>query len=103
MQEKICTECGFEGKPVAQCKMSFFVDVALWVTVVNLVFFTGFLPLLLIPTVWTLYHIIKFNSVKCPECESLNMVSRNSRAGKRAIERKKNPIKIWKGDAAQTN
>lgn len=103
MQEKICTECGFEGKPIAQCKMSFIVDVALWVTIVNLVFFTGFLPLLLISAAWTTYHVIKFNSVKCPECESLSMVSKNSRAGKRAKHRNDNPIKVWKGDAAQTN
>lgn len=100
MQEKICTECGFEGKPVAQCKMSFIVDVAIWMTAVNLFFFTGFLPIMLIPVAWTTYHLIKFNSVKCPECESLNMVSKNGRAGKQAMLRKLNPVKIWKSEAA---
>lgn len=101
MTDKVCTECGFEGQPIAQCKMSFFVDVALWVTVFNIVFFTGLFQLLVIPAAWTAFHLFKFNSVKCPECESLNMVSKTGRAGKAALERKKNPVKVWKGDQAK--
>ena len=101
MKDKVCTECGFEGKPIAQCKMSFIVDVAIWVTVFNLVFFTGLFQLFIIPAAWTLFHLVKFNSVKCPHCESLSMVSPQGRRGKKALDRKNNPIRIWKGDKAQ--
>lgn len=98
MKDKICTSCGYEGKPVAQCKMSFMVDVALWITAINLVAFTALLPLLLIPAAWTTFHVIKFNSVKCPECESLDMVSKSSRKGKAAVARRDSDSTIWTAD-----
>lgn len=88
MKNKICTECGFIGEPIPQLKSSFAVDAVIWLYFGFLAGMSQLLPLLLIPAGWTIYHIIRFNSVKCPECESLEMVSLYSHAGKEAM---KNP------------
>ena len=97
MKEKICSSCGYEGKPVAQSKMSFIVDLVIWMVTFNLVAMSGILPLFLIPVSWTVYHIVRFNSVQCPKCERLDMVSKRSHKGKLAKTREEN-LHIWTAD-----
>ena len=94
MKEKICTHCGYEGQPVPQSKMSFIVDLVMWMVTFNLVAFTGILYLFAVPAGWTLYHVIKLNSVQCPKCEHLDMVSKKSRSAKETKERMEN-VHIW--------
>ncbi len=93
MKNKICTECGHIGKPIPQKKSSFAVDAVIWMIFVFGAGMSQFLPLLLVPLAWSIYHIVRFNSVKCPACESLEMVSLNSRRGK-AMERDPHPMHI---------
>ena len=85
MKQRVCTNCGYVGEPISQCAASFFVDAFIWLTVASVTLFTGFLPLLLLPLGWTIFHIVKYRSVKCPKCENLDMVSMTSAKGKQAV------------------
>ena len=102
MKDHICTYCGHVGKPVPQSYESFFVDAFIWGVIGSFTLMTGIMPLLIIPAGWTVYHILKFNTTKCPECLSLDMVPLNSRKGLETQEQKKNPIKVWRADEAQS-
>jgi predicted RNA-binding Zn-ribbon protein involved in translation (DUF1610 family) len=95
MKDRICTSCGYEGKPIKQCLESFFVDAFIWGSVGSFALVTGLLPLLVVPAAWTLYHLAKFKTTKCPECGSLDMVSKKSRKGHEALDRKANPATVW--------
>lgn len=95
MKDRICTSCGHVGKPKKQCIESFFVDAFVWGTVGSFAFATGFLPVLVIPVAWTLYHLAKFGTTKCPACGDLEMVSMDSRKGRAAIKRNENPVQVW--------
>ncbi len=100
MKDRICTSCGFVGKPIRQCKASFMVDAFVWSTVGGFALVTGLLPALVIPMAWTIFHIVKFNSTKCPECNSLDMVSMNGHKGRAAQDRNAHPVKVWVNDEA---
>ena len=95
MKDRVCTSCGFEGKPIKQCIESFLVDAFIWGIVGGGVLVTGLWPALAIPVVWTIYHLAKFKTTKCPKCGDLEMVSKTSRKGQRALDRKANPVKVW--------
>ncbi len=95
MKDRICTSCGTEGKPIKQCFSSFFVDAFIWGTVGSFALTTGLLPALVIPAAWTLYHLAKFNTTKCPQCGDLEMVNLNSRKGRDALYQKANPVQVW--------
>ena len=77
MKDRVCTSCGFEGKPIKQCMASFFVDALIWGAVGSFALSTGLMPLLLVPAAWTAYHLMKFGTTKCPQCGDLEMVSNN--------------------------
>ena len=92
MKDRICAECGFVGKPIAQGPTSFFVDGFIWLIFGSFTVMTALLPILLIPLGWTIYHIAVYKLTKCPQCESLEMASMNSRKGKTALRlHKDNP------------
>lgn len=93
MKDRICTSCGFEGKPVKQCFESFLVDAFVWGIVGSGVLVTGLWPALVIPVAWTLYHLAKFKTTKCPKCGELEMVSKNSRKGRAALN--KAAVQVW--------
>ena len=95
MKERVCASCGHTGKPVSQCWGSFLVDVLLWGAVGSAAIITGILALFVIPAVWTVYHVLNFNTTKCPECGDLEMVALDSRKGQEALDRK-NRIRVWK-------
>lgn len=95
MKDRVCTSCGFEGKPIKQCYASFLVDAFIWGTVGGFAMVTGLLPALAIPAAWTLYHLAKFKTTKCPQCGDLEMVSKNSHKGRAALYRKANPVQVW--------
>jgi predicted RNA-binding Zn-ribbon protein involved in translation (DUF1610 family) len=95
MKDRICTTCGFVGKPVKQCIGSFLVDVFIWGTVGSLAFVTGLIPALLIPLAWTLYHLTRFSTTKCPTCGDLEMVSMESRKGRAALNPVVNKVTIF--------
>jgi len=94
MKDRVCTSCGFVGKPTKQCLGSFFVDAFIWGTVGSLALVTGVLPFLLIPVAWTIYHLAKFNTTKCPSCGDLEMVSMDSRKGREAMDPSQK-VKVW--------
>jgi hypothetical protein len=93
MKQRVCTNCGYVGEPIPQCATSFFVDAFIWLTVASVTLFTGFLPLLIIPLAWTTFHIVKYRTVKCPQCENLDMVSKESAKGKEALHHFENSTK----------
>jgi len=95
MKDRVCTSCGFEGKPIKQCMASFLVDAFVWGIVGSLAVVTGLLPALIIPVAWTLYHLAKFNTTKCPKCGDLEMVSKNSHKGRIKLDKNANPVKVW--------
>lgn len=81
MKTKICSNCGYVGKPVPQAKDSFLVDIFVWGIFLNLSGMSQQWYLMLVPLAWTIYHLAKFNSVECPECKNLDMVRVSSRKG----------------------
>ena len=95
MKHRVCTSCGFVGKPVKQCIESFFVDAFIWGTVGSFALMTGLIPVLLIPAAWTLYHLAKFGTTKCPACGDLEMVSMESRKGREALDPAANKVTVW--------
>ena len=95
MKNRVCTSCSFVGKPVNQCIESFFVDAFIWATVGSFALMTGLIPVLLIPVAWTLYHLVKFGTTKCPECGDLEMVSLESRKGRDALDPSTNSVTVW--------
>jgi hypothetical protein len=81
MKNRVCTSCGTVGEPVKQCLESFFVDAFIWATVGSIALMAGLIPVLLVPVAWTLYHLAKFGTTKCPECGDLERVSLSSQKG----------------------
>lgn len=100
MKNRICTHCGHIGKPIPQAKESFFVDAFIWGIVGSFALMTGVMPILALPIAWSVYHLLKFNTTKCPECLSLDMVDMNSKQGLQMQEYKKDPIQVWSADDA---
>lgn len=81
VKDKVCTSCGYVGEPINQCLESFMLDAFIWLVSVSVILMTALLPVIIIPVLWTLYHIINFKS-KCPKCGDLEMVSLDSTKGK---------------------
>ena len=101
MKDRVCTSCGHVGKPTKQCLESFLVDAFVWGIVGSFALGTGIMPVLAIPAAWTLYHIVKFATTKCPECGSLDMVSQDSRKGRAFLNPDKEQVRVWtRGDEA---
>lgn len=104
MKERVCTSCGHVGKPVKQCLESFFVDAFIWGIVGSFALMTGLMPVLAIPALWTLYHLVKFGTTKCPNCGELEMVSMNSRKGRAKLNHEDDgKVRVWVRDEAATN
>lgn len=95
MKDRVCTSCSFVGKPTKQCLESFLVDVFIWGTFGSIALITGLLPLLFFPVAWTIYHLIKFNSSKCPSCGDLEMVHMKSRKGRNALDKDAGSVLVW--------
>jgi len=103
MKDRVCTSCGYVGKPTKQCLESFLVDAFIWGIVGSFALSTGIMPVLVIPAAWTLYHIVKFATTKCPECGSLDMVSQDSRKGRNVLNRDKDQVRVWtRGEEAHS-
>jgi hypothetical protein len=87
MTTKICQHCGHIGEPTTQGVGSFFVDAMIWMVCTSLTLFSAFLPIMLIPLAWTIFHLITYKSITCPKCENFDMVKIDSRKGKAAMAR----------------
>ncbi len=85
MKDRICTHCYHVGQPTTQGIGSFAVDVLMWMIFFSLSMFSSIFPLMLIPVLWTTYHIAIYRKSTCPKCGRINMVSLTSRKGKRAL------------------
>ncbi len=84
-KDRICTHCYHIGQPVSQGMGSFFVDGLMWLVFSSLAVLSAFFPLILIPLGWTIYHIAVYRKTTCPECGRLNMVSKTSSKGIKAL------------------
>ncbi|HFE37412.1 MAG TPA: hypothetical protein ENK06_03195 [Gammaproteobacteria bacterium] len=86
---KICTNCGYEGKPIRQKAGAFgvmffvLIFVMTWSFASQLFWIT--LPLALASIVLFVYW---FFTTKCPKCKNISMVRKNSHAGQEYL---KNP------------
>jgi len=89
---KVCTNCGFEGKPIRQKSGAFailFFTLAIttgW-SLASQLFWIA-LPFSAISTVLFVYW---FFTTKCPECKTVAMVSKTSHAGKKYLENPHTP------------
>jgi len=81
MKTKVCESCGYVGKPIADEFSSFTVDAMVWLAWSAIAVITGIFPLILIAPLFSLIHIAKFRTMKCPKCENLEMVNLHSHAG----------------------
>jgi len=90
---KVCTNCGYEGKPIRQKSgafgILFFVlaCTTAWSLASQLFWIT--LPISLVSTVLFVYW---FFTTKCPECRNVSMVSKTSREGKDYLKNPHTPI-----------
>jgi predicted RNA-binding Zn-ribbon protein involved in translation (DUF1610 family) len=101
MKNRVCTSCSFVGKPINQCLGSFVVDAFIWGSVGSIALLTGLIPVLIIPAAWTLYHLAKFATTKCPACGDLEMVSMDSRKGRETLNPSTSTVTVWtNGDKA---
>ena len=79
-QQKLCTNCGYQGKPKTITKGSMIVELALWIC---------FLIPGLIYSIWRLSSRYE----GCPQCESPNMISLNSPIAQRILHQDSIPSK----------
>jgi len=89
---KLCTNCGFEGKPIRQKSGAFailFFTLAITTTwsLASQLFWIA-LPFSLISTILFVYW---FFTTKCPECRNVAMVSKLSPAAKKYQENPHTP------------
>jgi hypothetical protein len=88
---KICTNCGFEGKPIRQKSGAFGIlfftlaSTTAWSFASQLFWIT--LPFSLISTILFVYW---FFTTQCPKCKNISMVSKTSHAGKVYLENPRN-------------
>lgn len=85
MKDRICTSCYHVGKPTTQGMESFFMDALIWLSFISFALLTTFVPIMIIPVLWTTYHIAVYRKTTCPKCGRLNMVSLTSRKGREAL------------------
>ena len=64
----------------------------------SLTLFSGLLFVLVIPLAWSIYHIALFGNTQCPKCESLDMVSLNSKKGKAVLEHQRGYPEPWRDE-----
>lgn len=86
---KVCTNCGYEGKPVRQKSgalaiLFFTLCITLTWSLASQLFWLT-LPVIVISTSLFLYW---FFTTKCPKCKNVSMVSKHSPAGREYL---KNP------------
>jgi len=86
MKTKICTSCGYVGQPTTQGMGSFAVDALLWMVFASFTLLTAFLPFMLIPLGWTIFHIATYKTITCPQCENFDMVGLQSKKGIKAAQ-----------------
>lgn len=85
MKSKVCTSCGYIGKPVHDEWSSLMLDAIAWVLWFVIAAITGIIPLALLGPAYSVYHIIMFRSKKCPKCGNLDMVRLESHGGKQML------------------
>jgi len=100
MKDRVCASCGHVGQPIRQCWGSFLVDALLWGCGFSTALMTGIFSLLFIPLAWSIYHILRFNTTKCPQCGDLEMVALDSRKA-RESQQAREKIKVWKPASAE--
>ena len=79
------------------------MDGLIWLCFVSFAILSSFIPLVIIPIAWTLYHIAVYNKTTCPKCGRLDMVSLTSRKGREALEGPKWVISYSAADEAAKN
>lgn len=73
MTNKICTSCGYIGKPVHDEYSSLLLDVFAWGGSFVLAAITGIIFLAAIGPAFSIWHIVTFRSHRCPKCGNWEM------------------------------
>lgn len=95
MKNRVCTHCGFVGKPGSEDGMSYFVDFFVWLMVFSIAMITGIFPLVVLAPVFSLFHFFRFHRARCPKCENLNMVSVSGKVGRALLRPHEGSPQPW--------
>lgn len=87
MKDKLCTSCGYIGKPTTQGIGSFAVDGVIWLIGLSLSVFSSVFAIMIIPVAWTIYHLLLYRTTTCPKCGNIAMVSQGSHKAQEYLER----------------
>ncbi len=86
MKDRVCTSCYYVGTPTTQGVESFFMDALIWLCFGSFALLSTFIPIMIVPIVWTIYHLLVYKKTTCPTCGRLDMVSLTSRKGREALK-----------------
>ena len=95
---KVCTNCGYEGKPIRQKTGAFAIlfftlaIVTTWALASQLFWIA--LPFAALSTILFFYW---FFTTECPKCKNVSMVNKNSPAGRKYLEHPHTPTSnvVW--------
>ncbi|MDH5259765.1 MAG: hypothetical protein OEX07_17255 [Gammaproteobacteria bacterium] len=73
MKNKICSDCGYIGKPDHDEYTSIILDVFAWSGSLIIATITGIIFFALIGPLFTIWHISTFRSHRCPHCGNWEM------------------------------
>ena len=73
MKTKICSSCGFVGKPVHDEYSSLIIDLLAWMGAFVVAAITGIIYLAVIGPLITVWHVLTFRSHRCPKCGNWEM------------------------------
>lgn len=79
MTDKICSDCGFIGRPVHDEYSSLILDVAIWSGSFIIAAITGIIYLIAIGPAFSIWHMFSFRSHRCPKCGNWEMHRINNR------------------------
>ena len=96
MKDKICTSCGYVGKPTSQGVGSFAVDGVIWIIGISLSVFSSIFAIMLIPVAWTVYHVVLYKTTTCPKCGDIAMVGLKSKKAQHFREDKSDVTTVFK-------
>ena len=95
MKSKVCTSCGYIGKPIHDEWSSFVLDVFAWLLWFAIAAITAIFPLAILGPAFSVYHLMMFRTKKCPKCGNLDMVRLQSQSGKRILTPHEGGTQPW--------
>ena len=95
MNHKVCTSCGYTGRAKNYYPSSLMIDALLTLMALVIGLWTNLLPIVIIPALWTAYHMYKYRGIKCPKCEQLDMMPLRSPEGRLVLSQGAGQPRVW--------